>query len=114
MYRALLLVVSYFAYGCTTASLPMLGADTTRLAIGGHDFVVRHTDQRAEVVRASPAVASRSAMLVLSKQAMERASGCKVRDGTLYGDAVLAEAMLTCGEDAPARLLPVWTFDDRQ
>ncbi|WP_193139986.1 MULTISPECIES: hypothetical protein [unclassified Meridianimarinicoccus] len=114
MYRVLLLVVSYFAYGCTSASLPMMGADTTRLAIGGHDFVVRHTDQRAEVVRANPAVAARSDMLALSKLAMEQASGCKVRDGTLYGDAVLAEAMLACPAAPSARLLPVWTFDDRQ
>ena len=98
--------------GCDTPSVPMMvGTDTTRLTVQGHAFTVRHTPQRAESVRTSPmSDPSLRQMLLLSRTAIETASGCLVRDGTLYGDRVMAEAFLDCEGAEPARLQPQWRF----
>lgn len=97
--------------GCDTPSLPMMGAQTARLTVDGHAFTVHHTPQRAEVVRTSTMTdPSLFEMLRLSRTAMERASGCRVRPGTLYGDRVMAEAFLDCPGADPAVLRPQWRF----
>jgi hypothetical protein len=49
-------------------------------------------------------------MLLRARAAMEAASGCAVRPGTLYGDAVLSEAFLDCPGQEPARLQPRWIY----
>ena len=98
--------------GCDTPSPPMWGAPTTRVAVDGHRFAVRHTGQRAESVRVSPfPEAGLREMLHLSRTAIEQASGCAVRAGTLYGDRVMAEAFLDCDGSDPARLTPQWRYN---
>ncbi len=90
---------------CATPSLPMLEAPVTRLTVEGADFTVRHNLWRAEAVRTSAAAGvTVSGNLARAKTAMERASGCAVRPGTLYGDVVMAEALLDCPGHDGARI----------
>jgi len=89
----------------------MAGAPVSRLTVSGVAFTVRHDGQRAESVRTSLLPnADLRVMLALSKTAIERASGCPIRPGTLYGDRVMAEAFLACEGRAPARLQPRLVF----
>ncbi len=97
--------------GCASPSLPMLDAPVARLSVEGADFTVRHNAWRAEAVRTSPAAgATVSGNLSRAKTAMERASGCRVRPGTLYGDVVMAEALLDCPGQTGARIQPRWIY----
>lgn len=99
----------FFLSACAGPSLPLWHADRAEVTIAGHDYVVRHTDQRAEATRVSPAATpARGEMLVHAQSAMEAASGCTIRPGTLYGDRVMAEAMLICPGVEPAPLSPRW------
>ncbi len=94
---------------CDSPSLPMMSAPVTRLQIAGAEFTVRHDGQRAEAVRTSRmSNPDLWVMLALSKRAIEQASGCAVRPGTLYGDRVMAEAFLDCpGRDGAHLQSPV-------
>lgn len=90
---------------CTTPSLPLLYADMAEVEIDGLTYRVRHDGQRAEAVRVSPVRSpSRIDMLTSAQAAIETVTGCEVRDGTLYGDRVMAEALLSCPGTAPARV----------
>lgn len=96
---------------CASPSLPMLDAPVTRLTVEGDAFTVRHNLWRAEAVRTSTAAgASVSGNLSRAKTAMERASGCAVRPGTLYGDVVMAEALLDCPGHDGARVQSRWIY----
>lgn len=96
---------------CASPSLPMLDAPTTRLNVDGYAFMVRHNGWRAEAVRTTAAPgATVSAMLGRAREAMELASGCAVRPGTLYGDVVMAEALLDCPGRPGARIQPRWIY----
>ena len=94
-----------FLAGCSSPSLPLWDAPMTDVDVAGLTFRVRHDGQRAEAVRVSPVRApSKMQMLAHAKVAMEQASGCLVRAGTLYGDRVLAEALLDCPGQTPSRV----------
>ncbi|MCA8879929.1 MAG: hypothetical protein KDA73_08240 [Rhodobacteraceae bacterium] len=89
----------------------MRNAPAARVAVGDTEFIVRHNSYRAEAVRTSAAAhPTVAAMLLRARAAMETASGCTVRPGTLYGDAVLSEAFLDCPGQQPARLQPRWIY----
>lgn len=97
--------------GCDTPSPPMFGADRTRVSVSGQDFTVRHDRMRAESVRTSPmADPGLRDMLLMSRAAIEAASGCPVRSGTLYGDRVMAEAFLDCPDSPGVTLRPAQIF----
>ncbi|WP_139840119.1 hypothetical protein [Pseudoruegeria sp. SK021] len=75
----------------------MLSTTRTEIVVDGHRYVVRHTDARAEAVRVSVAKpADKRVMIATAAKAIERASACQIRAGTLYGDQVMAEAFLDC------------------
>jgi len=98
--------------GCTTPV--MWGAPGATVEVGDSRYLVRWTDQRAEAVRlTAEARADRRIALLKAKLAIEAASGCRVLDGTLYGDWTLAEAWLGCPGHAPPRLKPVLTVTPR-
>lgn len=100
-----------FVASCDSPSPPMFGAQSARLMVGGHAFTVHYTEQRAESVRTSPmAEPGLRQMLLLSRTAIETASGCTVRPGTMYGDRVMAEAFLNCDGAPPAILRPQWRY----
>lgn len=89
----------------------MIGAPATDVDVGGHSFVVRYTESRAEAVRVSPAQSQdKIAMIALSASAIRQASGCAIRPGTLYGDSVMAEAFLDCPDNVGVTLIPSNTW----
>lgn len=97
--------------GCDTPSLPMRNAPRAQVVVEGTRFTVHHTATRAEAVRTSPARhPDKFAMLALAARAMEAASGCTLRPGTLYGDQVMAEAFLDCPGAPQTLLKPPLTY----
>lgn len=96
---------------CATPSVPLLGATRSVVTVDGVAFTVHHDRTRAEAVRttALPDPGLRR-MLLMSRTAMEAASGCPIRPGTLYGDRVVAEAFLDCPDSPGVTLRPAWVF----
>ena len=86
---------------CASPAPEFFGATRSEVTLSGIDFVVFHTDDRAEVVRmgylSRPARAAVPALMV---QAAEQVSGCKVRKGSfetsIQGDTGEARMDLTC------------------
>ena len=92
--------------GCAT---PVLWSGTAKdVEIADLTFRVRFTDTRAEATRISSGhVPERMVVLAHAKAAIEQASGCTVRPGTLYGDWSLVEAYLSCPGQPQGRVRPV-------
>ncbi len=75
----------------------MMGADATRLSVGGADFTVRVNGTRAEAIRTNiMAVPSIGAISIRAVSAMEQASGCRVVPDSLRGDQAVMRADLDC------------------
>jgi hypothetical protein len=68
------------------------------VTVDGARFSVRVAGNAATAVRLNFDMrgARRSVMLPIAGLAIEQASGCRVRDGTLTGDGAMAEARLDC------------------
>jgi hypothetical protein len=104
-------VVLLLLGACATPSVPMLSATRSDIDVRGVSFTVHHDRTRAEVVRTTPlAEPGLRPMLAMSVIAMETASGCPIRPGTLYGDRVMAEAFLDCPDNPGVTLRPRWVF----
>lgn len=104
-------VVLLLLGACASPSVPMLSATRSEVDIDGVGFTVHHDRTRAEVVRTTPlAEPGLRPMLLMSRTAMETASGCPIRPGTLYGDRVMAEAFLDCPDSPGVTLRPVWVY----
>jgi hypothetical protein len=75
------------------------GLPPTRIALDGATFSVRVAGTQAQAVRTNfdlrAGIRGRE-ILPRAGLAMERASGCRVRPGSLKGDAAVAEARLDC------------------
>jgi len=100
---------------CASPSVPMLSATRSEVVVHGIGFTVHHDGTRAEVVRTTPLTEpGLRPMLAMSAVAMETASGCPIRPGTLYGDRVMAEAFLDCEGTPGATLRPAWVFTPPQ
>lgn len=97
--------------GCASPSLPMLGASRAVVEVEGLRYAVWHLPYRAETTRLS-AVGSVTTVqnLLNARAAMETATGCAVRAGTLYGDRVMAEALLDCPGHAPVPMQTTQTW----
>lgn len=94
--------------GCVPHSLPLYAGQAAEITVDGSRFLVRFTDTRAEATRITPQGApERLVILSRALRAIEDASGCQVRPGTLYGDTNLIEAYLTCPGKAEGALQPV-------
>jgi len=108
-------VVLLLLGACASPSVPMLSATRSEVAVDGVSFTVHHDRTRAEVVRTTPlAEPGLRPMLLMSRTAMETASGCPIRPGTLYGDRVMAEAFLDCPDSPGVTLRPAWVFTPPQ
>lgn len=108
-------VVLLLLGACASPSVPMLSATRSEVDIDGVGFTVHHDRTRAEVVRTTPlAEPGLRPMLLMSRTAMETASGCPIRPGTLYGDRVMAEAFLDCPDSPGVTLRPAWVFTPPQ
>ena len=104
-------VVLLLLGACASPSVPMLSATRSEVVVQGIGFTVHHDRTRAEVVRTTPlAEPGLRPMLLMSRTAMETASGCPIRPGTLYGDRVMAEAFLDCPDSPGVTLHPVWVY----
>lgn len=100
---------------CASPSVHMPSTTRSEVDIDGVGFTVHHDRTRAEVVRTTPlAEPGLRTMLAISSIAMETASGCPVRPGTIYGDRVMVEAFLDCPDSPPdspsATLRPAGVF----
>lgn len=101
-----------FLAACASPSLPLLKGTRAEVSVGGMDFVVYYTDTRAEAIRVSTGkVPERRLVLAGAMYSIEKASGCKVMAGSLYGDWTLVEAFLTCPGKPSGRLRPVMVYE---
>lgn len=93
---------------CAPHSLPLYSGESADITVDGTRFLVRYTNSRAEATRVSPEL-SPNRMVILSRalRAIESASGCSVRPGTLYGDWNLIEAYLSCPDEPSGTMKPV-------
>ncbi len=75
------------------------GVPPTRVEIADSVYSVRISGSKAQAVRRNvdfKAALNRDDYVARSGLAMEEASGCRVRSGSLRGDAAMAEARLIC------------------
>ncbi|WP_108484891.1 hypothetical protein [Oceaniglobus ichthyenteri] len=96
--RALLLVFSMALAGCDSPSLAFQGMPSQTVAIGPSTFSVRMRGDRVESLRTSREWRPREAdIMARAAQAMERATGCPLRKGSLIGDQAIQRAKVVCG-----------------
>lgn len=82
---------------CASPAPEFIGADQTRLELGGVRFAVFQRGNRAEAIRLDRIPAARHReMPVLLVQAMEQATGCTVIRPSLAGDTAEIRATLRC------------------
>ena len=86
---------------CASPAPEMFGAARHEVTVGGIDFVVFQKDERAEVVRMGYlSRAERAPVPGLMVQAVEQATGCRVKDGStvtgMPGDTGEARMALNC------------------
>lgn len=68
------------------------------VTVEGSRFSVWRDGDRVEVIRVSPEALPRlSVVLARAEVAIERATGCPVRSGSLKGDQAVVTARLACG-----------------
>lgn len=75
------------------------GVPPTRVEIADSVYSVRVSGNKAQAIRRNVdfnAALHRAEYVARSGLAMEKASGCRVRSGTLRGDPAMAEARLAC------------------
>jgi predicted small secreted protein len=91
------LLASLLMTACGTATPAFRGADVSRHVVGSMTFDVRLRGDRAEAQRRNfgfgqkfPDVAAHAGI------AIERASGCTIRRGTLTGDSAIVFARIDC------------------
>jgi len=82
---------------CSVGGVDVWGGQSSVVEAGGYRFKVIHTRNRAEAYRLTAKLRPRSRVIfAAARDAMERASGCKVVGSSLSGDVALVEADLLC------------------
>jgi hypothetical protein len=86
-----------FLGGCDSQSMEFMAARSENVVIGGMNFGVHWTDKATEVYRTGM-IARRQWDDVPANAllAIETVTGCKVKEGSMEGDAALMKAKLTC------------------
>lgn len=78
------------------------------MEVEGARFKIHRREDWVESYRINAeALPSKSSVLRRAKIAIERATGCPIRDGTLSGDQGIQRAQLNCGRDLPPATPPV-------
>ena len=86
-----------FLAGCDSPGVAFMGSESVRVEVEGSVFNVHRRENRVEVYRTSREMLPRlSEVLGKSQIAIEQATGCKVKDGTLTGDHAIQRATLNC------------------
>lgn len=92
---ALSLVLILAACDSTSPAVARWNRDT--LEVGGMRFGVHWSGESAEAYRTSKHLRPRlSEVMANARVAIEKASGCKVKDGSMGGDVAIVTAALDC------------------
>lgn len=91
------LVLLVLVAGCDSPAPGVSRLASARLTVGGMEFGVHWSAERAEAYRLTRQWRpDRAAVFARAKVAIERASGCPVRKGSLGGDVAIVTAALDC------------------
>lgn len=91
------LALSTLLAACDSPSPAVSRWNRTTITTGGMSFGVHWNDSRAEAYRVSKHLYPHlSQVMANAVVAIEQASGCRVRQGTVDGDAAIVTAGLTC------------------
>lgn len=83
--------------GCSAATWEFRGIAAHRIVVDGSEFAVRVKGDRAEAVRVTAELKPYTQVIFArAAVAMEMASGCIVRAGSLSGDPAVVTARLIC------------------
>lgn len=84
--------------GCDSPSPRMMGGERQEVVVAGSAFTVYRVGDAVEIYRTSPEFMPRLGEVVAKAgEAVRRATGCPVKDGSMVGDAALLRATLDCG-----------------
>lgn len=84
--------------GCDSPSPRMMSGERQAVVIDGTAFTVYRRGDAVEVYRTTPEfMPRRSVVFARAEQAVRKATGCAVAEGSLIGDAALMKAALNCG-----------------
>ncbi len=83
--------------GCNTPPLGFAGVDPVRVQVERSVFDVRVRGDRAHALRLNPEYTnSLAAVAPRARRAIQQASGCRVVEGSVAGDAIFVTAALEC------------------
>ena len=96
---AILFILLAVLFGCDSPSIAFQGAPMRVVTIGPSTFSVRMRDDRVESIRTSREWRpSESAIMERAAQAIEQATGCVLRKGSLTGDQAIQRARVVCDD----------------
>ena len=96
--RMILLACAMALAGCDSPSMAFQGMPSRTVIIGPSTFTVRMRGNRVETLRTSREWRPRAVdVLARAALAMEQATGCPLRKGSLTGDQAIQRAKLACG-----------------
>ncbi|MBN2907120.1 MAG: hypothetical protein JXJ18_10470 [Rhodobacteraceae bacterium] len=84
---------------CDAPGPGFAGHPATRVTVDGSTFAVRQNGDRAQAIRLN--VERRKGVMARAFAAMEQATGCTIRPGTLSGDPAVIYAQIACPSSAP-------------
>ncbi|MCI2399755.1 hypothetical protein [Aliiroseovarius subalbicans] len=83
--------------GCDSPGVAFMGSEKIEVEVEGSTFSVHRRENRVEVYRTSRELLPKLGVIMgRSKIAIEQATQCKVRDGTMTGDHAIQRASLNC------------------
>ena len=93
---ALLAVAALAA--CASPSPQMMSGTKHTAEVDGSRFTIWQRGEAVEIYRTSPEMMPHlSEVMAKAAVAVERVTGCPVKDGSMAGDAALMKAVLDCG-----------------
>lgn len=102
-----LVLCGYSLGACDSPSVAFMGATKTIVVIENSTFSVHRRDDQVEVYRTSfEMLPVREQVLRRAALAIEQATGCAVKNGSLAGDQALIKASLACHGQTEAPLIP--------
>lgn len=82
---------------CASPSPRMMSGEHHEIVVSGTAFTVFRKGDEVEVYRTTPEFLPHlSEVFAKAEVAIRQATGCRVRDGSLTGDAALMTALLDC------------------
>ncbi|SIO52122.1 hypothetical protein SAMN05444722_3028 [Rhodovulum sp. ES.010] len=90
---AMILALAALA-SCDSPDPDYAGLPATRVSVDGSTFAVRRNGNEAQAIRVN--MERRAGVMARAFVAIEPATGCQVRPGTLSGDPAVVYARLSC------------------